>query len=213
MSFFVRRHARAALAALAFLALAVWILPSFLSAERFRHGLEAGIERALHRPATFGSATFRLLPRPGFSLDNVVVREDPAFGQEPFARVDRIECDIRWRSLWRSRLEFARLHLRHPSLNVVRNERGEWNVEKLLVQSGVVMAGSDPTAPTDPPGGVDLEADDGRLDFKIGPNKKPFAITDLRAHLNLDPARGIVRYQVSGNPMRSDLPKIGRAHV
>ena len=206
MSHFVRRHARAALAALALFALAVWQLPSFLSAERFRQRLEAGIERALHRPATFASATFRVLPRPGFSMDDVVVREDPAFGQEPFARVDRIECDIRWRSLWRSRLEFARLHLKHPSLNVVRNERGEWNVEKLLVQSGVAMAGSDSTALTDPPGSVDLEADDGRLDFKVGPNKKPFAITDLRAHLNLDPARGIVRYQVSGNPMRSDLP-------
>ena len=189
MSLFVRRHAQAALAALALFALAVWQLPSFLSAERFRQRLEVGIERALHRPTTFASATFRVLPRPGFTLENVVVREDPGFGQEPFARVDRIECDIRWRSLWRSRLEFARLHLKHPSLNVVRNERGEWNVEKLLVQSGVAMAGSDSTAATDPPGSVDLEADDGRLDFKVGPNKKPFAVTDLRANLSLDPAR------------------------
>lgn len=206
MSRFVRRHPRSAFAALAFLVLAVWQLPSFLSAERFRQGLEAGLERALHRPTTFGSATFRILPRPGFALENVVVREDPAFGQEPFARVDRIECDIRWRSLWRSRLEFARLHLERPSLNVVRNERGEWNVEKLLVQSGVAVAGSDSTAPSVLPGSVDLEADDGRLDFKVGPDKKPFAITGLRARLNLDPARGIVRYQVTGNPGRSDLP-------
>ncbi len=206
MSLLGRRHARATLIALAVLALAVWQLPSFLSANRFRRGLEAGLERALHRPVTFGSASFRLLPRPGFALENVVVHEDPAFGQEPFARVDRIEGDIRWRSLWRSRLEFARLRLERPSLNIVRNERGEWNVEKLLVQSGVASGGRQSAAPADSPAGVDLEADEGRLDFKVGDNKKPWAVTDLRARLNLDPARGIVRYQLSGNPLRSDLP-------
>jgi hypothetical protein len=192
--------------ALALLAVAAWQLPSFLNAERFRRRLEAGLERALHRPAAFGSASFRLLPRPGFAMENVVVREDPAFGSEPFARIDRIECDIRWRSLWRSRLEFARLHLERPSLNVVRNAQGEWNVEKLLLESGVVSAGAGTTAAADAMNTFDLDADDGRLDFKVGANKKPFAVTDLRARLNFDPLRGIVRYQLSGNPLRSDLP-------
>ena len=206
MSLLSRRNTRTAVIALALLAVAAWQLPSFLNAERFRRRLEAGLERALHRPATFGSASFRLLPRPGFAMENVVVREDPAFGSEPFARIDRIGCDIRWRSLWRSRLEFARLHLERPSLNVVRNAQGEWNVEKLLLESGVVSAGAGTTAAADAMNTFDLDADDGRLDFKVGANKKPFAVTDLRARLNFDPLRGIVRYQLSGNPLRSDLP-------
>ncbi|MFB3920494.1 MAG: AsmA family protein [Terriglobia bacterium] len=205
MNLFARRYARTVAVTLALLALAAWQLPTFLSAERFRKGLEAGIERTLHRSVTFRTATFRMLPRPGFALNDVVVREDPAFGPEPFARIDRIECDIRWRSIWRSRLEFATLRLERPSFNVVRNDRGEWNVEKLLVQSGVATASSKAAPAIDPPGSVDLDVEDGRLDFKVGDTKKQFAITDLRARLNLDPARGIVRYEIFGNPMRSDL--------
>ena len=61
----------------------------------------------------------------------------PNFGSEPFARVDQIDCDLRWHSLWRSRMDFAHLHLDHPSFNIVLNSRGDWNVEKLLLQSGV----------------------------------------------------------------------------
>ena len=93
------------------LALAAWILPALLSTERYRHRLELGLEQFLHRPVTFGRASFRLLPHPGVAIENAVVREDPAFGAEPFARIDHIECDLRWRSLWRTRLEFARLKL------------------------------------------------------------------------------------------------------
>ena len=100
-----------------------------------------GLEQALHRPVKFGALSFRLLPRPGFSIENAEVDEDPDFGSEPFARVDHIDCDLRWHSLWRSRMDFAHLHLDHPSFNIVLNSRGEWNVEKLLLQSGV-------TAPT-----------------------------------------------------------------
>ena len=89
--------------ALALATLAAWQLPGFLSLERYRRSLEAGLERTLHRRVTFSHASLRVLPRPGFAIQKVLVREDSAFGTEPFAQVDRMECDLRWRSLWRSR--------------------------------------------------------------------------------------------------------------
>lgn len=75
-----RRYTRIGFVAFALLTLAVWQVPAFLSAERYRRRLEAGLEHLLQRPVTFSSGSLRLLPRPGFSLENVVVREDPAFG-------------------------------------------------------------------------------------------------------------------------------------
>jgi hypothetical protein len=151
--------------------------------------------------------SFRLLPRPGFSIEDVEVDEDAEFGSEPFARVDQIDCDLRWHSLWRSRMDFAQLHLDHPSFNVVLNSRGDWNVEKLLLQSGV-------TAPTSMAAGVnhsvaaeqlDLDANDARIDFQVGPNKKPFALTDVRARLQVNPAERRVQFQITASPVRSDL--------
>src|SRR2546426_6998989 len=131
------RYTRKAFVALGLAALSAWLLPSCVSAERYRRRLEAGLERALKRPVTFGAVAFHLLPRPGFSIANAMVREDPAFGSEPFARVERIDCELRWRSLWRSRIDFARLYLDRPTFNVVRNARGEGDVGGPLLQGRV----------------------------------------------------------------------------
>ncbi len=137
--------------------LAAWIVPSYFSAERYRRRLQAGLEQALHRPVKFGGLSFRLLPRPGFSIENAEVEEDPDFGSEPFARVDRIDCDLRWHSLWRSRMDFARLHLDRPSFNMVLNPHGEWNVEKLLLQSGVTAPAGTAAGAKNPVAGEQLD--------------------------------------------------------
>jgi hypothetical protein len=232
-----RRHARNAFVALLLVGVAAWLLPSFFSAEHYRHRLEAELKRVLHRPVTFGAVSFRLLPRPGFTMENAVVSEDPNFGSEPFAHVDRIDCALRWRSLWRSRLDFARLRLDHPTLNVVRNERGEWNFENLLLQMGIALpslttpAGIVSGLPalrqahgstlltvpersrredgeqgrTAQAGSLELVAEDGRLSFQVGANKKPFAITELRAGLSFDPADHRIQFRLSGSPIRTDL--------
>jgi hypothetical protein len=202
------RRARNLTIALLLLGLAAWVVPSYFSAERYRRRLQAGLEQVLHRPVKFGALSFRLLPRPGFSIENAEVEEDPDFGSEPFARVDRIECDLRWQSLWHSHMEFASLRLERPSFNLVLNAQGEWNVGKLLIQSGL-------TAPAGTARGAGdsaaeerlvLEAADARINFKIGANKKPFALTDVQARLQVDPAERRVQFRVTASPVRLDLP-------
>jgi hypothetical protein len=202
-----RRRVRNLTVALLLLGLAAWVVPSYFSAERYRHRLQAGLEQTLHRPVKFGGSSFRLLPRPGFSIEDAEIAEDPNFGSEPFARVARIDCDLRWHTLWRSRMDFAHLHLDHPSFNLVVNSHGEWNVRKLLLQSGVTAPG------TAPAGGertvaaeqLDLEVDEARINFQVGANKKPFALTDVRARLQVNPAERRVQFQITASPVRSDL--------
>jgi hypothetical protein len=202
-----RRRVRNVAVALLVLGLAAWIVPSYFSAERYRRRLEAGLEQALHRPVKFGDLSFRLLPRPGFSIQDVEVDEDADFGSEPFARVDQIDCDLRWHSLWRSRMDFARLHLDHPSFNVVLNSRGDWNVEKLLLQSGVTAPASAAAGPNHSVTAqqLDLDVNDARINFQVGPNKKPFALTDVRASLQVNPAERRVHFQITASPVRSNL--------
>ena len=202
-----RRRVRNWTIALLLLGGAAWIVPSYLSAERYRRRLQAGLEQSLHRPVKFGSLSFRLLPRPGFSIEDVEVDEDPEFGSEPFARVDHIDCDLRWHSLWRSRMDFAHLHLNHPNFNVVLNSAGKWNVEKLLLQSGVTAPAGVTDARKDAGAAeqLDLIVDDARINFQVGPNKKPFALTDVRARLQINPGARRVQFQITASPLRLDL--------
>ncbi len=181
-----------------------WVAPLFFSAERYRHRLETGLEQVLRRPVTFGAVSLRLIPHPGFSIWNAVIREDPAFGSEPFARVDRIDCDLRWHSLWRSRLSFSRLYLENPAVNAVRVSQGEWNLENLLMKSGFTSAQS-LSGHSRPIESFDLDAEGARINFKVGEDKKPFAITDLKARLTIDPTDGLVRFDLTGKPIRTDI--------
>ena len=201
------RRVRNIATALFLLGLAAWTVPTYFSAERYRRRLQAGLEQTLHRPVKFGASSFRLLPRPGFSLENVVVEEDPEFGSEPFARVDSIDCDLRWHSLWRSRLDFAHLHLYRPSFNIVLNPQGKWNVGKFLTQSGVTAPRAAGTGNESAHAAeqLDLRVDDARINFQVGPNKKPFALTDVQAGLQINPAERRVQFRIIASPVRSDL--------
>jgi AsmA family/AsmA-like C-terminal region len=200
-----RRYLRNAAVVLLLLIAAAWILPLFLNAGRYRPLLKAGLERSLHRNVALGHIALHFFPHLGFTVDNVVVDEDPAFGLEPFVRVDRIDCDLRWRSLWSSHLYFGTLKLSNPSINLVRNSEGRWNIENLLLQSGIKAQASGIARAEAAPANLAVEIEGARVNFKIGENKKPFAVVDARAHLDFDYGSDRVDFRMAGDPARTDM--------
>jgi len=200
-----RRYLRNTAVTLVLLMAAAWVVPFFLSAARYRPVLRAGLERSLHRKVAFGHIALHFFPHLGFTVDNVVVDEAPAFGLEPFIRVDRADCDLQWRSLWHTRLYLGTLRLAHPSINIVRNPAGQWNIENLLLQSGITKPQPSHTSSAPPPSSLSIEIEDARLNFKVGENKKPFAIVDTQAHLDFDYGSDRVNFRMAGDPVRTDL--------
>jgi hypothetical protein len=201
------RYRRFALWAILLL-LAAWFLPSLFSAGRFRRRLEVRLEQTLGRSVHLGSISPRLLPHPGFSIDNVTIHEDPAFGSEPFARVDHIDCDLALWSLLRGRLQLGRLRLQGATINIVRTLPDHWNVEPIV--SAAQPAPRGPKPPT-----LSIEVQDGRLNFSEGSTRKPFAVTGLDGRVIIDRTQGLVSFDVSGTPIRTDLelPPPGRVDL
>jgi len=161
---------------------AVLLLLLFLlrpGASRLKSRIAASIGAALARPVEIGSVHLRLLPRPGFDLENLVVYDDPAFGQEPMLRAPEVTADLRLTSLLRGRLEIARLDVNDPSLNLVHGDNGRWNLEALLERTSHV-----PLAPTAKaksearPAFPYIQVSSGRINFKSGQEKKPYALTN-----------------------------------
>jgi AsmA-like protein len=201
-----RRYARKAVIALGILALAGWLAPTFFNAERYRRRISAGLAQALGRPVTFGSISFHLLPRPGFSVQDVVIGEDPSFGLEPFAHVEQADCDLEWRSVVGSRLVCSRVMLDQAHLNLVRMPSGQWNIESLLDRGSAALTAAGSTGNRRGLRALEIEADDARLDFVLGDVKIPLAVTNLSAQLNLEANGGAVGFRLAGSPFRSDLP-------
>lgn len=117
-----------------------FILPPFINVNRYRFDVAAVIGRGLGRPVTVGQVSLRMFPQPGFSLSNLVVGDDPSLSAEPLLRADDVTAALRLSSLWRGRLEIAKLSLTDPSLNLVRGEDGRWNLQALLERAAQAPA-------------------------------------------------------------------------
>jgi hypothetical protein len=195
------RNLAGAAAALVLLAL---VVPPLISMGRFHARIDQSIGRALGRQVTIGAVNLRLLPQPGFDLQRLVVADDPSFSAEPMLRADEVTAYLRLSSLWRGRLEIARLSLQNPSLNLVRGPNGRWNVYALLERTAQIP--SAPTAQSKPetrPRFPYIEADTGRINFKVGAEKKVYALTDADFALWQE-AEDKWNFRVAARPVRTD---------
>ena len=164
------------------LGVAALLLALFLirpGSTRLRTVIATSISAALGRPVDIDAVHARVLPQPGFDLENFIVRDDPSFSAEPVLRSSEVTATLRLSSLLRGRLEISRLSLTAPSFNLVRNNEGHWNVENLLERTAKVAVAPTSKTRTEPrPGFPYIEADRARINFKFGQEKTPYALMD-----------------------------------
>lgn len=199
---FFRSKRRVVVCSLILLALLFLIRPG---ANRLRTRITSSISLALGRSVDVASAHVRLLPHPGFDLENFVVHDDPAFSAEPMLHAAEVTASLRLMSLLHGRLEIARLDLAEPSLNLVRDKGGHWNLESLLERAEKI-----PLAPTAKarrearPQFPYIDCSGGRINLKLGAEKKPYALTDADFSLWQD-SENAWGMRLKARPVRTDF--------
>ena len=200
MKFLSSRRGVAAIAAL--------LLLLFLfrpGVHQLRNRIATTIGSALGRRVAIDNVRLRVLPRPGFDLEGLVIYDDPEFSAEPMIRAQEVSAAIRFRSLLRGRIEIATLSANEPSINLVRNDQGRWNLASLLERNAQI-----PAAPTRKPASERrpafpyLEADHARINFKIGQTKKSYALMDANVALWQD-SENSWGARMKAAPVRTDF--------
>lgn len=171
---------------------------------RLRNRISNSIGSAIGRRVSIDNVRFHILPRPGFDLEGLVIYDDAAFSAEPMIRAQDVFAAIRLRSLLYGRLEISALSANEPSINLVRNKAGRWNLAMLIERNAQI-----PVAPTQKaaserrPAFPYLEASNARVNFKIGPEKTPYALVDADVALWQD-SENSWGGRIKGRPMRAD---------
>ena len=184
--------------------LMVMLLPPLINVNRFQRRIAISIGGSLGRPVHLDRVELSLLPLPGFTLENFVVSEDPAFGSEPIIRANSVRATLRLSSLWRKRVEFSKISFTEPSVNLVHLPNGKWNLESILAQASRIeaaptaqaKAGATPRFPY-------IEATGARLNLKQGMEKTPLSLTEAEFTLWL-PNPQEWRLRLEGRPSRTD---------
>ncbi len=172
---------------------------------KLRNRIAGSIGNALGRRVSLDNVSLHFLPRPGFDLEGLVIYDDPAFSAEPMIRAQEVSAAIRLRSLLRGRLEMARLTASEPSINLVRNSEGHWNLASLIERNARI-----PAAPTGKaaferrPVFPYLEASGARINFKLGQTKKSFALMDADVALWQD-SENSWGARMKAEPVRTDF--------
>src|SRR5215469_3775445 len=176
---------------------------------RMRQYLVAHLERAFGRPVEVGRFSVQVLPLPELDVDAVTIGEDPAFGNEYFLRADHMTARLRWLGLFRGHFEFGTMSFTRPSLILVRNSEGRWNLERWLPPAR--PATSQGSAPATAQARSEstyrlrkIDFDEGRINFKIGNEKRPFAFTDVSGSVE-QVSSGRWQVQLEAQPWRSGV--------
>ncbi len=205
----VRKWWRLTLLILAFL-IAAQVGASVLARAHGIHTyLIAHLERAFGRTVEVRHFNIILLPRLVMEAEQVSIGEDPAFGNEYFLRAERLTAGLRWSGLLRGHFEFGTLSLSRPSLVLVRNEEGAWNLERWLPPAKSTLgAGSRFYGPRPQQTAANrlqkIDIDDGRINFKIGDEKLPFAFLGVSGSVE-QVSSGRWRLQLEAQPWRSGV--------
>ena len=211
------RRRRFWLRAAAVAVLFVWALQTGISFafqhSRFRAVLDERLGLAFGRPVHVGQYSFSLWQGPRLEADSISVEEDPRFGYEYFLRADSLAVRLRWQALLRGRIELGTLSFDRPSLNLVRNSDGQWNIEAWLPRPARNIEDSGPVTMRRPRLRR-IEVDSGRVNFKRGAEKLPFAFVDVSGLLE-ETGGGRWRVQLDAEPFRAAtaLQRAGLLHV
>ncbi|HUQ91406.1 MAG TPA: AsmA family protein [Bryobacteraceae bacterium] len=184
---------KALLTILCLIALIAGVAP-FLKAERFRDQILHALEQALHRKVDVqGKLRFSVWPGLGFSIEDVVIHEDPAVGVEPFAYVAALDANISLTALLQGKWEVSAIVLDEPTVNLAKQDSGSWNIRPLLSQTGSAPSGPFPA----------IEVRNGRLNLKFGDTKS--VLYFMNADVAIKPGNGSqLQIRFSMEPERTD---------
>jgi hypothetical protein len=180
------------------------LLPPLINVSRFQHRIATSISDSLGRPVHLDKVSLNLLPFPGFTFENFVVDEDPAFGSEPIIRANSVRATLRISSLWRKRVEFSTISFTEPSVNLVHTAAGKWNLQSILLHAAHIDAAPTSQRSAGPaPRFPYIEATGARLNLKLDQEKTPISLTDADFALWLpDPQQWHLR--LTAQPARTD---------
>ncbi|MFC6645394.1 AsmA family protein [Granulicella cerasi] len=194
---------------------ALILTPPLLNVSRLQRRIVANMSASLGRNVRMESVQLHLLPTPGFTLKYIVVNEDPAFGFEPAIRADEVDAQLRVSSLWRKQVEISRIRFVNPSVNLVRDASGHWNLESILIHAANIDAApTSQKSASEQPRFPYIEATGARVNFKLGDEKLPFSLDNADFALWLPTAQQW-RVRLVAHPLRTDanVPNAGTMRV
>jgi uncharacterized protein involved in outer membrane biogenesis len=96
--------------------------------DKNRDSIREEIESALGRSVDFNNLRLDLWGGLGLSANNVRIADDPRFAATPLIQSKDLKMQVRWLPLLLGNIEIKTFTLREPEIQIIRNEKGDFNI-------------------------------------------------------------------------------------
>jgi len=103
----------------------------FFPAEKVRALIVENIEKALDREVTVGDASVSIWGGLGLKLENLTIRNQSGFSEEPFFTLENLDVKMKIVPLLRGKYEFGKIALNSFTLFLEKNKSGIMNIDNL----------------------------------------------------------------------------------
>lgn len=98
---------------------------------KYRGDIQAELEKRVGRPVKLGDMHLKLFP-PRFDAQDLAIADDPSFSPDaPFVKANELDVSIKLLPLLHKQIQIDALNLQRPSVNLIKNQAGEWNFASL----------------------------------------------------------------------------------
>src|SRR5689334_9689640 len=107
------------------------LAPSFIDVNHYRPQIESRLRDRIGRQVSLGPMRLSLIP-PGFRVQNTIISDDPKFNtSRSFARVQMLSVRPKLLPLLRHEIVIQSVQLDRPTVELIRNQQGQWNFSSL----------------------------------------------------------------------------------
>jgi AsmA protein len=107
------------------------IFAATFDVNKYRGTIQAELQKRLGRPVNLGDMHLKVFP-PRFGVQDLAIADDPRFSPDaPFVKAKGLDVSVQLLPLLHKQIEIASLILQRPSVNLIKNQAGEWNFASL----------------------------------------------------------------------------------
>ena len=111
-----------------FVLVAAFVLPYFISLDKYKGMVEQQLEKALQRDCSLGKLRITILPTAGAKIQDLVISNPSGFSETPLLSLQSLKVRIKIIPFLFGKKEIAGLSLHHPEVFIEKDPRGRTNI-------------------------------------------------------------------------------------
>lgn len=175
-----KRWVKVAVVIVAVVVVVLIAIPFLINADTFRPRIQTELSSALGRRVTIDHLSLSIFSG-GLAAQNISIADDPAFGDSPFIRAQKLDIGVEMAPLiFNKQVHITKLIIDSPSIQLIQNQAGKWNFSSMGSTASRTSTSSSTALPDLTVGELTIKNGSATVS-SVPPAARPFVYSNVNA--------------------------------